>query len=63
MQKEDNITNDVTTNTLKAIISEDDIEQVLDRPFLNQELLYADIAIGIGKDYGVLKNDEYALAL
>ena len=51
------------TDVFEGIITEHDIECALDRPFSNRELLYADLAISIGKEYGVLKEDEYALAL
>ena len=47
----------------EIIITEADIESALNGPFSNLELLYADVAIGIGKDYGVLNNNEYAVTL
>ena len=47
----------------ESVITEDDIHHAVDRPFSNRELLYADLAVDIGKNCGVLDESEYAIAL
>ena len=53
----------IPSELLDTIITEDDIQRTLERPFPTPELLYADIAISIGLDTGVLHNDVYDIAL
>ena len=58
-----NTVNDPEPDIFKAIVTEDNIQTALDRPFSNYEILYANIAISIGKDCGALNEDKYATAL
>ena len=47
------------TEHLNDLISEADIERLLDHPYSPRERLFADAAIAIGVNAGVLRDDEY----
>ena len=44
-----------------VIVTEIDIQKAFERPFSNCKLLYADVAIGIGKDCGALNEDKHVM--
>lgn len=47
---------------VQSIITEDDIDKAVDRPFSAQELLNADVAVAIGQDCGAFVDADFALA-
>lgn len=42
-------------------ITEDDIQHAIDNPYSTREMLYADVAIGIGLGSGALNDDSFAV--
>lgn len=48
------------TELFDNLISDADIDRVLDQPYSPRDQLFADVAIAIGLDAGVLREDEYS---
>ena len=57
-----NVDVDESTSYPACNITEDDIRHATDYPYSTQELLYADVAVGIGLDSGALNEDSFAVA-
>jgi hypothetical protein len=53
---------DTNSNLFDRLIFEEDIFQVLDQPYSPREQLFAEAAIAIGMEAGVLRGDEYSAA-
>ena len=53
---------DTDSNQIDSFISEKDIYQVLNQPYSPCEQLFAEVAIAIGTEAGVLQDDEYSAA-
>lgn len=54
---------DAAAETISLLVTDDDVDRAVDRPFSSRELLYADVAIGIGQICGALSEHEYSLPL
>ena len=54
---------ELSSDRLNSLVTDADVDQAMDRPFSAQELLYADVAIGLGLDCGALAEHEYSLSL
>lgn len=54
---------ELSSDRLNSLVTDADVDQAMDWPFSAQELLYADVAIGLGLDCGALAEHEYSLSL
>ena len=50
------------SNDIQSIISEEDVQKAIERPFSAQELLNADVAVAIGRDCGAFVDEDFVLA-
>ena len=54
---------ELSSDRLNLLVTDADVDQAVDWPFSAQELLYANVAIGLGLDCGALAEHEYSLSL